>query len=139
MVHLDAYPELTFKAHFDSASPVATTLLGGSVVRSFPARFRLDDRDPHLLPDLSAALDIEVISRNPALLVPKAAVDYRKGKAYVTRVTGSERQEERQVEVGAFNDTWIEITSGLGREDRVLSAADPVWETARPDAPEKRS
>ncbi len=57
-VHLDAFPELTFTAHFDSASPVATSPLGTSV-KTFTARFRLDQTDPHLLPDLSAALDIE--------------------------------------------------------------------------------
>jgi multidrug efflux pump subunit AcrA (membrane-fusion protein) len=134
VVHLDAYPELSFKAHFDSASPVATTLLGASLVRSFPARFRLDERDPHLLPDLSAALDLEVISKEPALMVPKAAIHYRQGKAYVTRVSGSDGQEERPVEVGAFNDTWVEIAAGLGREDEVLSP-----DAAKPNTPEKRS
>jgi membrane fusion protein (multidrug efflux system) len=138
VVHLDAYPELSFKAHFDSASPVATTLLGASLVRSFPARFRLEERDSHLLPDLSAALDLEVISKEPALMVPKAAVHYRQGKAYVTRVSGSESQEERLVEVGAFNDTWVEITAGLGRQDEVLSPADPPHDTPKPDAAEKR-
>jgi hypothetical protein len=30
-----------------------------SSVRTFSARFRLDQRDPHLMPDLSAALDIQ--------------------------------------------------------------------------------
>jgi len=58
IVHLDAFPELTFTAHFDSASPVATSPLGTSV-KTFTARFRLDQTDPRLLPDLSAALDIE--------------------------------------------------------------------------------
>jgi HlyD family secretion protein len=57
-VHLDAFPELTFTAHFDSASPVATSPLATSI-KTFTARFRLDQTDPHLLPDLSAALDIE--------------------------------------------------------------------------------
>ena len=139
VVHLDAYPELSFKAHFDSASPVATTLLGASLVRSFPARFRLDERDPHLLPDLSAALDLEVISKEPALMVPKAAIHYRQGKPYVTRVSGFDRQEERPVEVGAFNDTWVEITAGLAREDEILSPTDPVWDAPKPTVTEKRS
>jgi len=139
VVHLDAYPELSFKAHFDSASPVATTLLGGSLVRSFPARFRLDERDAHLLPDLSAALDLELISKEPALLVPKAAVHYRQGKPYVTRVSGSEREEERLVQVGGFNDTWVEITSGLGRDDEIVSPADPAWDSSKQEAAEKQS
>src|SRR6266851_103089 len=69
-VRLDAYPDLIFKAHFDSASPVATALLE-SLVRSFSARFRLDEHDPHLLPDLSAAVDLYVIEKQPALLIPR--------------------------------------------------------------------
>lgn len=58
-VHLDAFPDLTFTAHFDSASPVATAALGSSV-KTFTAVFKLDQSDPRLLPDLSAAIDIEV-------------------------------------------------------------------------------
>ena len=58
-VHLDAFPDLNFTAHFDSASPVATSALASSV-KTFTARFVLDQSDAHLLPDLSAAVDIEV-------------------------------------------------------------------------------
>jgi multidrug resistance efflux pump len=58
IVHLDAFPEIRFTAHFTSASPMATSPLGMSV-KTFAARFRLDQSDPHLLPDLSAAVDIE--------------------------------------------------------------------------------
>lgn len=56
-VNLDAYPDLLFKADFVSASPVATSGLG-SPIKSFTARFRLEASDPHLLPDLSAAMVI---------------------------------------------------------------------------------
>ena len=59
IVHLDAFPEIKFTARYTSASPVATAPLGMSV-KNFTARFRLDQSDPHLLPDLSAAVDIEV-------------------------------------------------------------------------------
>jgi HlyD family secretion protein len=123
-VRLDAYPGQTFRAHLDSASPVATALLD-STVRTFPARFQLDEQDPHMLPDLSAAVDLEVIAKEPALLVPRAALHYRQGKPYVTRITGSDREEERAVEVGGFDDSWIEITSGLSEGDVILSPVDP--------------
>jgi len=136
-VRLDAYPDLIFKAHFDSASPVATALLG-SLVRSFSARFRLDEHDPHLLPDLSAAVDLDVIDKQPSLLIPREAVHYWQGKAYVTRIAGSDRQEERAVQVGQFNDTWIEIAAGLAQGDEVLSPVDPKADVAPPDAAEKR-
>jgi multidrug resistance efflux pump len=59
VVHLDAFPQQTFTAHFESASPVATSALGSSV-KTFSARFLLDQADPHLLPDLGAALDIRL-------------------------------------------------------------------------------
>ena len=57
VVHLDAYPSLTFTARFDSASPVAASAVG-SPLKTFAALYILDSRDPHLLPDLSAAADI---------------------------------------------------------------------------------
>ena len=58
-VHLDAYPNYAFRAIFESVSPVASSALG-SPIKRFPARFRLESSDPHLLPDLSAAVDIEL-------------------------------------------------------------------------------
>jgi HlyD family secretion protein len=56
-VMLDAYPGAVFEAHLESASPVAS---GGlqSPIRSFAARFKIDQRDPRLMPDLSAAVEI---------------------------------------------------------------------------------
>jgi len=58
IVRLDAYPDLTFEAHMVSASPVASSALG-SPIKTFSARFRLDKSDPHLLPDLSAAVVLQ--------------------------------------------------------------------------------
>jgi multidrug resistance efflux pump len=57
-VYLDAYPDVALPAHFENASPVASAPIG-SPLKSFSARFRLDKTDPHLLPDLSAALVID--------------------------------------------------------------------------------
>ncbi len=62
VVHLDAYPTLIFSAHFDSASPVASSALG-SPVKTFTARFILEQEDPHLLPDLAVAADVALENR----------------------------------------------------------------------------
>jgi multidrug resistance efflux pump len=59
LVSLDAYPEAVFRARFHSASPVATAALG-SPIKNFPARFRIEQSDPRLLPDISAAVVIQV-------------------------------------------------------------------------------
>jgi multidrug resistance efflux pump len=58
-VRLDAYPSLILSVHFESASPVASSALG-SPLKTFDARFLFEQTDPHLLPDLSAAADIEL-------------------------------------------------------------------------------
>ncbi len=57
-VYLDAYPEAVFSAVFVSASPVASAPIG-SPIKTFTARFRLEQSDPKLLPDLSAAIVVE--------------------------------------------------------------------------------
>jgi multidrug resistance efflux pump len=62
-VRLDAYPDLEFDAHFVSASPVAASALGAPI-KTFAARFRFEQSDRHLLPDLSAALIVEVKSED---------------------------------------------------------------------------
>lgn len=63
-VHLDAYPDAVFEAQLESASPVATAGLE-SPVKSFSARFQIAARDPRLLPDLSASLEIELPPAKP--------------------------------------------------------------------------
>ena len=60
-VHLDAFPGTSFTARFETASPFATSALE-SPIKTFNARFRLNQTDPHLLPDLSAAVDIPLPS-----------------------------------------------------------------------------
>jgi multidrug efflux pump subunit AcrA (membrane-fusion protein) len=88
-VRLDAYPDLVLPAHLEFASPVASSALG-SPIKNFTAVFHLDKSDPHLLPDLSAAIVIAVgqASRQvpgpdatPAIPEPPAAIRQPAGAA----------------------------------------------------------
>ena len=58
-VYLDAYPDLVFPAHVEFVSPVAAAGIG-TPIKTFVAVFHIDKTDPHLLPDLSAAVLIEL-------------------------------------------------------------------------------
>ena len=58
-LYLDAYPGARFDATLTSSSPVATAGMD-TPVRTFTAMFRIEQQSPQLLPDLSAALEIEV-------------------------------------------------------------------------------
>ena len=55
---VDAYPGESFDAKMESASPIATPGTD-SPVRTFTAIFRIEQRNPLLMPDLSAAIEIE--------------------------------------------------------------------------------
>jgi HlyD family secretion protein len=78
-IYLDAYPDLTFPAHFEFASPVASSALG-SPIKTFTAVFRLDKSDPHLMPDLSAAVVVEPPATPPAATTADAAIPSRGAK-----------------------------------------------------------
>jgi multidrug resistance efflux pump len=58
-VRLDAYPDLSLPAHLEYASPVASSGFG-SPIKTFVAVFHIDKSDSHLLPDLSAAIVIQM-------------------------------------------------------------------------------
>jgi multidrug resistance efflux pump len=57
-VYLDAYPDAVFPAHVEFVSPVAAAGLG-TPIKTFVAVFKIDQTDPRLLPDLSAAILME--------------------------------------------------------------------------------
>jgi HlyD family secretion protein len=61
-VYLDAYPDLALPARFMHSSPVAASGWG-SPIKSFTAVFHIDRTDPHLMPDLSAAVVLEGASK----------------------------------------------------------------------------
>lgn len=119
-VRLDAYPDMQFTASFESAAPVASSLVA-SEIRMFLGRFRLEQRDPHLLPDLSAAVDLELRTERPVLAAPRAAVRYRRGKPYVLRVGDDGARREVEVALGMFDDSYVEVKGGLRDGDRIVA------------------
>ena len=58
-ITLDSYPERSFRGQLQQLSPIASTSAMSSRVRTFLALFSVEGSDPHLLPDLAAAVDLE--------------------------------------------------------------------------------
>jgi len=65
-VYVDAYPDMALGARFVTASPVAASAALGRGVKTFTAVFRLEQTDPRLMPDLSAAVVFDVHENAPA-------------------------------------------------------------------------
>jgi len=115
-MHLDAYPGMTLPAVLDELSPLGHTGQFSETVRSFTARFSVQGNDPRLLPDLSAAMDLDLASVTDALVVPCQSVRFEAGQAYVWRKT-SGGFEKRAVEIGLRNDLSAVVKSGLAEGD----------------------
>jgi multidrug resistance efflux pump len=58
-ITLDSYPSRQFAGRLDQLSAIGATSGLSSRVRTFLAVFTIDGADPHLLPDLSAAVDLD--------------------------------------------------------------------------------
>lgn len=59
LVHLDAYSDLVFHARLESIDPMGHNGDFSSKLRTFGATFSIQGNDPRLMPDLSAAVELE--------------------------------------------------------------------------------
>src|SRR5215470_9311319 len=82
-MHLDAYPGIELAATLDDISPLGHNGQFSETVRTFSARFSVQGTDAKLLPDLTAALDLDLGSQEDALLVPRQSVEFDSGNACV--------------------------------------------------------
>lgn len=59
-IHLDAYPELALPGKLAEMAPIARSGDFSSKLRSFAVVFSIGGSDPKLMPDLSAAVDVDL-------------------------------------------------------------------------------
>ena len=59
-ITLDSYPSREFHGRLEQLSPIAATSALSAKVRTFLAIFSVAEPDPHLLPDLAAAIDVDI-------------------------------------------------------------------------------
>jgi len=59
LVHLDAYTDMAFPGQLESIDPMGTSGDFSSKLRNFSATFSIQGHDQRLMPDLSAAVDVD--------------------------------------------------------------------------------
>jgi HlyD family secretion protein len=77
-VRLDAYPDMVFPAKLDQISPIGEGGDFSSKLRVFVVIVAIQGNDPKLMPDLSAAVDVNVSERNAR---PKTATAQADGSS----------------------------------------------------------
>jgi HlyD family secretion protein len=111
-ISLDAYPELRFEGRVEHVAPVGTTSMLTTRVRNFVATVSIKGSHPKLLPDLSAAVDVELERKDNVIVVPRDSVILDKDTSTV-RVLDGDSARPRTVTLGAMSDHEVIVASGL--------------------------
>lgn len=88
-------------------------------LKVYPTTIKIDGTHDWLRPGMSAEIDILVRSLEDIVYVPIQAVTYFDDER-VVYVSNRGRTERREIEVGTFSDSYIEILSGLEAGEEVL-------------------
>jgi multidrug resistance efflux pump len=120
-LHFDAYPELVVKGRVQAVGQMATASgrLSNNYIRRIPVRIRIEDRDPRVIPDLTASADVMVAEPADGLILPREAVREEGGRS-VVYVRQGDTVEPREVEVGGASNTQITVRSGIQAGEEVM-------------------
>ncbi|MFO0936007.1 MAG: hypothetical protein U0798_05755 [Gemmataceae bacterium] len=123
-IRVDAKPGQVLKGHVRSVAAVAAQAdWMSSDVKVYQTLVLLDESVEDLKPDMSAEVTIMVdAAKDSVLAVPLQAIVGGaelgpKRKVYVKTATGA---DEREVELGAFNEKMVEIVRGLNEGEEVI-------------------
>lgn len=118
-INLDAYPDLSFSGKIERIAAVAQTSAFYNRVRVFTVLFAIQGSDPKLLPDLSAAVDVQLQCLSGVLVAPRDAIVTENNHSYVQVKSGA-GFERREVKLGTANDVEQVIVSGVEKGAVVL-------------------
>ena len=118
-VRLDAYPDLALPGRIAQIAPIALPGSFSSRVRTFSAIVAIAGTSDRLLPDLTAAVDVELDRVRDALVVRRDVVTVENGRPRV-RVREGSGTAMRDVTLGPGDDVDVVVTSGLRGGDVVL-------------------
>lgn len=112
VIGLDAYPDLSFKGRITQVSPLGVRSQLSAKVRTFVALIEVDGAHPHLMPDLTASIDVELGREPRALVVPRDALR-QDGERVVVSVQRGSGFQEQTVTVGSHSAHEAVVLTGL--------------------------
>lgn len=122
IIIVDALPDLEIKGRVTFISPFGSRTTG---VVEFPVTITLDPTEIELKGGLTATADIIVEKHEDILLVPNRSIKGSPGDYWVEVVLDEKtmKTEKRPVELGAQNEQFSEIISGLSEGEKVIVEA----------------
>jgi HlyD family secretion protein len=119
-VRLDAYPDFEMPGRLEQIAPIAVPGSFSPRVRSFAAVVSVRGDNARLLPDLTAAIDIELDRVPRALVVPRSAVLRDGDQASVRVREAGGTMATRAVTLGLADEVDVVVTNGLKAGDVVM-------------------
>jgi hypothetical protein len=123
-VQLDAYPDLHMSGKLSQLPAIGVVSNMSAKVHTFTILFSIEGSDPKLLPDLSAAVDVELERVPNSLIVPRDALLKENGK-YFVQVQNGNGTEKHEVTLGSMNEVEVAVLSGVQAGDVVLRGTAP--------------
>ncbi len=111
-VTLDAFPDALLQGKVGRIAVLPDNTQWYRDAQEYIVEIDLDANQSNFKPGMSAKSEIILGERENVLVVPLQAVNYKDGKT-VVRVEGEAGIQEQEVEVGANNERFVEIASGL--------------------------
>jgi HlyD family secretion protein len=112
IVRLDAYPDLQLPGHIATLGPIGLPGSFSTRVRAFAAVITIEGSNARVLPDLTAAIDVEIERIKDALVVPRDAVHQDTSGPRV-RVRDASGVSARNVTLGPNDEIDVVVTAGL--------------------------
>ncbi len=126
-----AFPDRTFTGKVLKKAPLADPEEWlNPDLKVYSADVRIDGTYDFIKTGMSAKAEIIIDQLQDVLSVPLQAVVTQDGQKICYVMTDS-APEKRQVQTGAFNDNFVEITSGLAPGDMVLLSPPRVGESEK--------
>jgi hypothetical protein len=112
IVRLDAYPDLQLPGHIATLGPIGLPGSFSTRVRAFTAVITIEGSNARVLPDLTAAIDVEIERIKDALVVPRDAVHQDTSGPRV-RVRDASGVSAHNVTLGPSDEIDVVVTAGL--------------------------
>jgi HlyD family secretion protein len=120
-VTVEAYPDMEFQGRVEKVAPLPDPQHGwlDPGVKVYTSYVTINGSHDILKPGMSAKVEILVDQLHDVKIVPVHVVANRAGRKFCYVATDS-GPEEREVQTGEFNNTFVEIKSGLQVGEKVL-------------------
>lgn len=123
-ITVDALPEREFRGRVTTKGvlPDQNSWWANPDLRVYRTEIEVLDPDPAMRPGMTCAIRVQVAHLPNVVHIPVQARFFR-GEQAVVFISNDGEIEVREVQLGLFNESWIEVMSGLEDGEEVLLSA----------------